>query len=67
MHHVASRNNGKSISLTRAIEFTSTQERVLDFLETPLWGDGKNQTPCLDNLLITKVSTWSKEAHCYNS
>lgn len=35
MHHVASRNNGKSITLTGATQFRSRRERVLNILETP--------------------------------
>lgn len=34
MHHVASRNNGKSITLTGAIQFTS-MERALNIVQTP--------------------------------
>jgi hypothetical protein len=35
MHHVASRNNGKSITLTGATQFRSRREGVLNILETP--------------------------------
>ena len=39
MHHVASRNNVKSIILTGATQFTST-ERVLNIVQTPDQDEG---------------------------
>lgn len=69
MHHVAPRNNEKSISLTKAIRFTSTWERVLDILETSMGvvGETRRQTIGYDKLLISEVGAKSKEMHCSNS
>lgn len=69
MHHVAPRNNEKSISLTRAIRFTSTWERVLDILETSMGvvRETRRQTIGYDKLPISEVGTKSKEMHYSNS
>lgn len=69
MHHVAPRNNEKSISLTRAIRSTSTRERMLDILETSkgVVGETRRQTIGYDKFPISEVGAKSKEMHCSNS
>lgn len=71
MHRVASRNNGKSIPLARAMQFTSTQGKsawhLRDFCGGGGRGETRRQTTGCDKCLITKVGAKSKEIHCYNS